>query len=296
MAAPRFALDLTPRWGGRAARRPLDIFAGQLYAAYGLRRLLSAYAGPCVRVRRAADGAEADIGFTATGALDTAALLAFAGAGSAFATVWYDQAGAARDASQPTGAAQPRLVTAGVLDVGPNGLPAAAFAGAHYMDVPSAAGFLRSIPVATYAVISRATAASGQAVIASSAGSSAVQARALLAYSPNATAPVLQVRTTDSSTLSSQPGAAVVSGAWTRLIGRARFAEGGIDIAVNGTTNTIALSPAQNTPDANSVIGVRIGAFTGGTLFLTGGISTVVLAQSSLDLAALDAALAQVMP
>ncbi len=40
--------------------------------------------GSPVRVRRLSDNAEADIGFTAEGYLDTAALLAFVGAGNGF--------------------------------------------------------------------------------------------------------------------------------------------------------------------------------------------------------------------
>lgn len=295
MAAFGFALDLARRRSAPLAA-PLDGLAGQIYAAFGMSRLLSSHAGPCLRARRAGDGEEADIGLTASGGLDVAALLGFAGASSAYAAIWYDQSGNGRHALQATGAAQPRLVQAGVLETGPNGRPVAAFAGAQFMDVPSAGGFLRSVPAATYAAVARATAASGQVVLASSATSSATQARALLAYSPTATAPVLQVRTMDASALANLPGAAVTAGAWTRLIGRARFAEGGIDIAVNGAVLSAPLTPAQNTPAADSAIGLRLGAFTGGSLFLTGGVSAVVLAQAALDIALLDPALARGMP
>jgi len=48
-------------------------------AAFSLRRLRTAYEGPAVRVRRSSDNAEADIGFTAEGELDTVALLAHVG-------------------------------------------------------------------------------------------------------------------------------------------------------------------------------------------------------------------------
>lgn len=48
-------------------------------AAYSTRKLNNAYAGSAIRVRRASDNAEQDIGFTATGDLDLTALNNFAG-------------------------------------------------------------------------------------------------------------------------------------------------------------------------------------------------------------------------
>ena len=50
--------------------------------AYGLRLLRSAYLGPAIRVRRAADNAEKDIYFDGQGNLDFADLVAFAGRSS----------------------------------------------------------------------------------------------------------------------------------------------------------------------------------------------------------------------
>ena len=83
--------------------------------AYGGRKLASAYAGAAMRVRRSSDSTEQDIGFV-SGNLDTAALLAFAGSGSAFVVTWYDQSGNARNHTQATTSKQPRIVNAGVLD------------------------------------------------------------------------------------------------------------------------------------------------------------------------------------
>lgn len=101
---------------------PLDQLSVAPAAAYGLRRLSLATTGPLVRVRRSSDNTEADIGATSTGDLDTAALLSFAGAGSAFVTTWYDQSGNGRHATQTTTAAQPRLVSNGVVET-KNGRP-----------------------------------------------------------------------------------------------------------------------------------------------------------------------------
>lgn len=93
----------------------LDTYSGAA-AAYSLRRLSSSYTGPLIRVRRSSDNTELDIGYTATGDLDTTALLAFTGANSGFVTTWYDQSGNSRNATQATSTAQPRIVNAGVVD------------------------------------------------------------------------------------------------------------------------------------------------------------------------------------
>jgi len=106
-----------------AARRMLaSVFDGAA-AAYSLRIPAgSTYNGPLLRVRRSSDNAEADIGAVLTPDangdrwLDTAALLAFVGAGSGFVTTWYEQRGNALHATQTNPALQPRIVNAGVLD------------------------------------------------------------------------------------------------------------------------------------------------------------------------------------
>lgn len=73
-------------------------------AFYGVRRLAS-YDGPALRVRRAPDNAEADIGF-AGNALNTAALEAFRGTGSLFLAKLYDQSGNRFDAVETNPANQ----------------------------------------------------------------------------------------------------------------------------------------------------------------------------------------------
>ena len=86
-------------------------------AAYSLRKLDKDYSGNAIRVRRSNDNAEQDIGFTSSGDLDTASLKTFVGAGNnGFVTVWYDQSGNARNATQTTAANQPILVNAGTID------------------------------------------------------------------------------------------------------------------------------------------------------------------------------------
>jgi hypothetical protein len=86
-------------------------------AAYSLRKLRSTYTGSAIRVRRSNDNTEQDIGFTASGDLDTVSLKTFVGANSGFVTTWYNQGDSSgRDVSQSTAANQPRVVNAGVVD------------------------------------------------------------------------------------------------------------------------------------------------------------------------------------
>jgi hypothetical protein len=94
----------------------LDTYSGAA-AAYSLRKLRAAYTGSAIEVRRTNNDV-ADIGFTSTGELDTAALLAFTGTGAldnGFITTWYDQSGNGNNATQTTALAQPQIVSSGSI-------------------------------------------------------------------------------------------------------------------------------------------------------------------------------------
>lgn len=93
----------------------LDGFTTSIYGAYSLRKVLTAYAGNCFQVRRSSDSTALDIGFTAAGVFDAAALLTFVGAGNGFISKWYDQSGNTHDAVQATTTKQPAIVTSGVV-------------------------------------------------------------------------------------------------------------------------------------------------------------------------------------
>ena len=117
---------------------PLDAVTGAA-AAYGLRRLRTAYAGSAIRVRRSSDSVQLDIGFTASGGLDIAALLAHIGANAGSIVTWYDQSGNARNMGQGTGANQPRIVIGGTLQTS-GGLPAIVCesgVGNHHLTTPT---------------------------------------------------------------------------------------------------------------------------------------------------------------
>jgi hypothetical protein len=100
----------------------LDLYPNAA-VAYSLRKLRTAYSGSAIRVRRAIDNAEQDIGFDSSGNLDTTALLSFVGTGAldnGFVTTWYDQSGNGNNANQPTLlTSQAQIVSAGTVITDP---------------------------------------------------------------------------------------------------------------------------------------------------------------------------------
>lgn len=123
---------------------PLDLY-GSAYHAYSLRKLRSAYAGFCLRVRRpATTPTEVNVGFDsnnkislnspisyASGATSAAINLGQFAAASASGysnpdgitinqsvsvVTWYDQSGNGKNVTQALTAQQPRLINAGVLE------------------------------------------------------------------------------------------------------------------------------------------------------------------------------------
>ena len=81
-------------------------------AAYSLRQLTTAYTGSAIRVRRASDNTEQNIGFV-NNELDTSSLTSFCSGTNGFVTTWYDQSGNGRNATQTTAANQPQIVSSG---------------------------------------------------------------------------------------------------------------------------------------------------------------------------------------
>ncbi|MFD2030208.1 hypothetical protein ACFSKM_07715 [Ancylobacter dichloromethanicus] len=146
------AIGQTVLYGGRrTAPRPFDGFTA-LYTALGYKRLLSSHTGDILVARRSSDDDLEGFGFRADGTLDTDALLAWAGAASAYVSTWYDQSGNGRHALNATAAAQPRLVNAGVLDVDAAGNPAAVFDGSNdCLRLQNALGFSQAADQITMA-------------------------------------------------------------------------------------------------------------------------------------------------
>lgn len=82
--------------------------------AFGLRKVSTAYSGPCIRVRRSSDNREEDIGFTQTD-LDIESLVTFAAGFDVYVVRWYDQSGQKRDAYQLDAQYQPIIVQNGIM-------------------------------------------------------------------------------------------------------------------------------------------------------------------------------------
>ena len=103
----------------------LDDYSGAA-VAYSLRLLDSTYSGSAVRVRRASDNTEQDIGFV-DNELDTSSLETFCSGTDGFVTTWYDQSGS-NNTTQTTAANQPKIVSSGST-ITENGKPAVQFDG-----------------------------------------------------------------------------------------------------------------------------------------------------------------------
>jgi hypothetical protein len=80
--------------------------------AYSLRKLRTNYTGSAIRVRRASDNSEMNIGFV-NNELDTATLETFCSGTNGFVTTWYDQSVLNRNAIQTTLLNQPQIVSSG---------------------------------------------------------------------------------------------------------------------------------------------------------------------------------------
>ena len=101
------SIDFPQPASGGGASKLIDTYSGAT-AAYSLRLLSSSYSGNAVKVRRASDNAEADIGFSGD-SLDVSALATHCGSSEGFVSVWYDQSGNANNATQTTASNQPRI-------------------------------------------------------------------------------------------------------------------------------------------------------------------------------------------
>jgi len=124
----------------------LNTYSGAA-AAYSLRKLDLTYSGNAVRVRRASDNTEQDIGF-AGNELDTTSLETFCSGTNGFVTTWYDQSGNANNAANATASKQPQIVSSGstILE---NGKAALSFINGPYL----VSAFSSSISITTASIV-----------------------------------------------------------------------------------------------------------------------------------------------
>lgn len=95
------------------ARLLLDLYPGATFAV-GLRKLRRTYKGACIRVRRASDNTEQDIGFVGD-LLDTNALSTFCSGTEGYIRTWYDQSVNENEAGISTTSLQPQIYASGAI-------------------------------------------------------------------------------------------------------------------------------------------------------------------------------------
>lgn len=94
----------------------LDAYTTGMFSVCSLFKLLSAYTGHAIQVRRSSDNSLANIDFMVDGTLDTATLASFVGSNSAYIQTIYDQSGHGNHFYQATNSLQPRIINAGTYD------------------------------------------------------------------------------------------------------------------------------------------------------------------------------------
>lgn len=100
----------------------LDAYTGASIAI-GIFKLRENYTGSCIRIRRASNSNEQDIGFDNDGWIDEAAINSFCSGTSCFVRTVYDQSGSANNVTQTTSSRQPQIYGSGSIFYR-NGLPA----------------------------------------------------------------------------------------------------------------------------------------------------------------------------
>ena len=98
-------------------------------AGYSLRKLSNSYLGAAIRVRRASDDSERDIGFYGTGSLNQALIEDFCESTSCFVSTWYDQSSNANHARQTILERQPQIYSRELGIIMENGRPSIVFDG-----------------------------------------------------------------------------------------------------------------------------------------------------------------------
>ena len=127
------------------AARTLQDVAADGSVVLSLYKMVSAYAGSAIRVRRDSDNTEQDIGFNGNG-LDTSAIATFGAGANVFIKTWYDQSGSGYNYTQSSASAQAQIATgaayATTVIVGSDSNPVASFDGGDYYDKASSTSYV----------------------------------------------------------------------------------------------------------------------------------------------------------
>jgi hypothetical protein len=204
----------------------LDVYSNAA-AAYSLRRLNSDYTGDAIRVRRASDNTEQNIGFV-NNELDVNALETFCSGTNGFVTTWYDQSGNARDAKQTTAANQPQIVSSGSVIL-KNGKPSVQFNGSNNTLISSVGFMNNQADIYSSVVFSTTSTTTNQMVHSNPSG--ALSNRGYDLRLPNSTQIQLAIRTNP-------------SGTGTNAIGNFNYSSGNYNL-VTGTFNALLSTNEQ---------------------------------------------------
>ena len=236
----------------------LDLYPGAA-AAYSLRALSRGWvAGDVVEVRRSDFGGGADTADFTEGQIISGALLAFVtefnASGDGFVSTWYDQSGQANNATQGTTTEQPKLVSAGVLNV--NGIE---FDGTDdsldmaTMDNPFTGSWLAEVVGYDSGVGAR---------------------RTMLSYrstTPLVMEAITNVRIETSGAVTSAP---VLTTTMARQLSTAFSDSGTVTCGVNGAIGSALLI---GIPSGNADLQIGTNGFGGGINYWNGGLSEVII-------------------
>jgi lysophospholipase L1-like esterase len=222
-------------------------------AAYDLRQY-SSTSTKAIRVQRASDSTQIDIGFVGRD-LDTRTLLNFCSGTTGTVAKWYDQSGNGKDLVQATTAAQPIIVNNGNLVVSLSNKPTLSFDGNRYLACSS---LTLSLPLTHICVATVATTTSSNSMFG---GSTNVAAHGFF-YS-NSTG-VLALNNNSSVT-----GMTFPKGKPQVAVGQCNWCDSTIELNPN-TTRSI-------NPGTIAINGFEVGSWQSGTLKLTGNISAYYL-------------------
>lgn len=250
------------------------------HRALSLRRLLSSYTGSLIRVRRASDNAEQDIGFDGNGALDTAALTSFVSSGNAYVTTWYDQSGNARNMTQSTTAAQPAIVVSGAV-VTLSGKPAVSFDGTDDY-LTSASTGLYTTGSSSVAFVGSA-AQSGSATVFGEIGQTSSDSYRLLRIGSGSASPVLRASVTANSSsvwlANASAGDTTFNGAQKQVF----LVDSGsvVNAWTNGTQNMSDVTATRGAAPAVARTSLGATAYNTPAGFITGSVQELVVWSSN---------------
>lgn len=105
LLSTRRPLMMAPQYVG-----PYDSISSGMLSCWSLRRCLSTYNGPAIRIRRASDNDETDISFKDNGDIDIDSIASFINATTGHVKTWYDQTPNSKHLDQPTLGNQPYIL------------------------------------------------------------------------------------------------------------------------------------------------------------------------------------------